>query len=285
MDQQEYNQMISDLKELVAQGDVESMRYLGDLYHQGPSGTDENIFAALPYWKMAADHGESDLAVKVGIALMSGNGCEKDEMQGYKYLKQGADGGIAMGQYLVGLCLLDGTGTGVDRMAGEEYLRAAACNNHPQAQINLARTLMEEDGGFQEAMHWICCAHLNGVEEATNALNIVMQDPENVPVARAELAYIQAHGVIPRKRPSAPQSDGGGCYIATAVYGSYDAPEVLTLRAFRDQVLQKHWLGMCFIKAYYFLSPPIARRLKDARRINGLVRAVLDRFVARLSEG
>lgn len=284
MDQQEYNQMISALKQLVANGDVEAMRNLGDLYYQGTSGTDENIFAALPYWKMAADHGENDLAYKVGLCLMTGAGCEEDDVQGYKYLKQGADAGIAEAQYRVGLCLLDGFGTSTNHMAGEEYLRAAACNNHPQAQLDLARVRMQEgDDGFQEALHWTCCAHLNGVEEATNALNIIMQDPQNESVARAKLAYIQAHGVVPQKRTSTSQSDRGGCYIATAVYGSYDAPEVLTLRSFRDQVLQKHWLGRCFIKAYYFLSPPIAKRLKNARKINYLVRTALDRFVALLS--
>lgn len=283
MDQQEFNQMISDLKGLAASGDVESMRYLGDLYYQGTSGTDENTFAALPYWKMAADHGENDLAFKVGLCLMSGTGCEEDDVQGFKYLKQAADSGIVEAQFRVGLCLLDGLGTSANRRAGEEYLRAAACNNHPQAQYNLASVLLEDDD-FQEAMHWICCAHLNGVEEATNALNIVIQNPENESVARAKLAYIQAYGVIPQNGTSAPQSDGGGCYIATAVYGSYDAPEVLTLRSFRDQVLQKHCLGRWFIKAYYFLSPPITKRLKNARRINNLVRAALDRLVIRLSK-
>lgn len=285
MDQQEYNQMISDLKQLVANGDVESMKRLGDLYYQGTSGTDENIFAALPYWKMAADHGDNDMAFKVGLCLMSGIGCEEDYVQGYKYLKQSADGGNAEAQYRIGLCLLDGLGTSADHMAGEKYLRAAACSNHPQAQLDLARTRMQEsDDGFQEAMHWICCAHINGIKEATNTLNILMQSNSgNEAAVRAKLAYIQAHGVIPQKDIPAPQSDGGGCYIATAVYGSYDAPEVLILRSFRDQILQKHWLGKCFIKVYYFLSPPVAKRLKNARRINDLVRAALDRFVAWLS--
>lgn len=284
MDQQEYNQMISNLKEMVADGNVEAMRYLGDLYYQGTSGTDENTFAALPYWKMAADHGESDLAFKVGLCLMTGTACKKDDVHGYKYLKQGADAGIAEAQYRVGLCLLEGVGTSANRMAGEEYLRAAACSNHSQAQFHLAGALWDEgDDGFQEAMHWLCCAHLNGVEEATELLNVAIQTPENDSAVRAELAYIQTHGVIPKKQVSASPSDGGSCYIATAVYGSYDAPEVLKLRSFRDHVLKKHWLGRCFIKAYYFLSPPIANRLKNARRINNLVRAMLDRLVAKLA--
>ena len=43
---------------------------------------------------------------------------------------------------------------------------------------------------------------------------------------------------------------GEGCYIATCVYGSYGAPEVLTLRRFRDEILKKHMLGRMFISPY-----------------------------------
>lgn len=74
-----------------------------------------------------------------------------------------------------------------------------------------------------------------------------------------------------------------GCYIATAVYGSYDAPQVLTLRRFRDDVLAHSVLGRCFIRTYYRLSPPIAERLKDAKMINGWVRSILDKIVSKLN--
>lgn len=288
MDQQEYNQMISDLKEHVANGDVECMKYLGDLYYQGTSGTDENIFAALPYWKMAADHGDSDTAFKVGLALMTGTGCEKDHVQGFKYLKQSADDGNADAQYKVGLCLLDGLGTSVDPTAGEEYLRAAAYSNHPQAQLDLARVIMQRGGDALEATHWMCCAHLNGNKDATNSLHEFVDNMDGADIfVQHRLEYIQEYGITPpgsNGLPSSAKSSGAeGCYIATAVYGSYDAPEVLSLREFRDGVLQKHWWGKLFIKVYYFISPPIAKRLKNARRINALVRVALDRFVARLS--
>lgn len=46
-----------------------------------------------------------------------------------------------------------------------------------------------------------------------------------------------------------------GCYVATCVYGSYDCPEVWTLRRFRDNILEKHYLGRMFIKLYYAVSP------------------------------
>ena len=34
----------------------------------------------------------------------------------------------------------------------------------------------------------------------------------------------------------------GGCYVATAVYGSYDCPQVWTLRRYRDDILAKNCL-------------------------------------------
>lgn len=73
-----------------------------------------------------------------------------------------------------------------------------------------------------------------------------------------------------------------GCYIATAVYGSYDAPEVITLRRFRDETLKKSFFGRLFIKVYYTLSPPIAKRLKNARRVNSCVKKLLDKLVNKL---
>ncbi len=75
-----------------------------------------------------------------------------------------------------------------------------------------------------------------------------------------------------------------GCYIATAVYGSYDAPEVRILRKYRDEVLQNSFWGRVFIKTYYKLSPPIANQLKNARRLNGVVRKVLDIWVTDLNK-
>lgn len=77
---------------------------------------------------------------------------------------------------------------------------------------------------------------------------------------------------------------GGGCYIATAVYNSYDAPEVRCLRRFRDEVLSTSIFGRLFISLYYFFSPPIAEWLKKTRRINMAVRKILDKVVMRLNK-
>ncbi|WP_455644938.1 CFI-box-CTERM domain-containing protein [Methanosphaera sp.] len=50
-----------------------------------------------------------------------------------------------------------------------------------------------------------------------------------------------------------------GCYIATYFYGNYNAPEVLKLRDYRDNHLQKHVFGRLFIKTYYKTSPTLIK--------------------------
>lgn len=50
-----------------------------------------------------------------------------------------------------------------------------------------------------------------------------------------------------------------GCYVATCVYGSYDCPEVWTLRRFRDQTLAATWYGRAFIHLYYAVSPTLVK--------------------------
>ena len=92
----------------------------------------------------------------------------------------------------------------------------------------------------------------------------------------AQTNEAQAAPEVPKKKE--------GCYIATAVYGSYDAPEVRTLRRFRDETLKMSAAGRMFIRVYYRFSPPIAQRLKNATKVNRLVRRMLDGFVEKLNE-
>lgn len=72
------------------------------------------------------------------------------------------------------------------------------------------------------------------------------------------------------------------CYIATMVYGSYEAPEVMTLRNFRDEVLKKYFFGRLFIGLYYLTSPSVVSLTKNSPRINGFFKKRLDKFVDRL---
>lgn len=79
-------------------------------------------------------------------------------------------------------------------------------------------------------------------------------------------------------------SNSSGCYVATCVYGSYDCPEVWTLRRFRDYCLDKTWYGRLFIKCYYAISPIIVKWFGDNQWFKNLWKPVLNRMVSKLQE-
>lgn len=74
-----------------------------------------------------------------------------------------------------------------------------------------------------------------------------------------------------------------GCYVATAVYGSYDCPEVWTLRRFRDYSLATSFGGRLFIRVYYAVSPTVTKWFGQTRWFNRFCKNHLDKFVQKLN--
>lgn len=74
-------------------------------------------------------------------------------------------------------------------------------------------------------------------------------------------------------------SSGTGCIIATAAYGSWLAPEVETLRKFRDRYLITNEPGRWFVANYYEYSPPVAKKIEDSKILPVIVRALLASIV------
>ena len=75
-----------------------------------------------------------------------------------------------------------------------------------------------------------------------------------------------------------------GCYVATAVYGSYDCPQVWTLRRFRDYTLAASWYGRALIRVYYAVSPTLVKWFGRTAWFQKLWRSPLDRLVTRLRD-
>lgn len=78
--------------------------------------------------------------------------------------------------------------------------------------------------------------------------------------------------------------NSGGCYVATCVYGSYDCPEVWTLRRFRDYTLAKTWYGRAFIRTYYAIAPTMVKLFGKTKWFNNFWKPLLDKKVNQLND-
>lgn len=114
--------------------------------------------------------------------------------------------------------------------------------------------------------------------------NCNMDAPENI-----QEYYLKALKYEPNFKCSKPLrrntsgNSSGGCYVATAVYGSYDCPQVWTLRRFRDYSLAQHALGRAFIRFYYATSPTIVKMFGSKKWFTTCCQKVLDKFVGKLN--
>jgi hypothetical protein len=75
----------------------------------------------------------------------------------------------------------------------------------------------------------------------------------------------------------------GGCFIATAAYGTPMAKEIQILREFRDEYMLADPLGQAIVDVYYTISPPMADFINEHPSLKPIVRAGLMPIVAMCS--
>lgn len=121
-----------------------------------------------------------------------------------------------------------------------------------------------------QALYWWRQAGAEGDENANDNVRVLEQEMQNG----------NSHNNA--EHHDTAQKKSIGCYVATAVYGSYDCPEVWTLRRFRDNILAETWYGRAFIKIYYAISPTIVKWFGHAKWFNHMWRGALDRMVDKL---
>lgn len=136
--------------------------------------------------------------------------------------------------------------------------------------------------------HMNCVVIINGyrlsiltVTEARNKISNKINEYQN-----QLRTYINDYEHPPYNLESINDSKAtnSGCYIATAVYGSYDCPEVWTLRRYRDNILSKTRYGRLFIKIYYAISPKLVKWFGTTQWFKMLWRHKLDKKVLNLQK-
>ncbi len=80
-----------------------------------------------------------------------------------------------------------------------------------------------------------------------------------------------------------PGSNGAGCFIATAAYGSALDPHVQALRDFRDLYLTRNLAGRALVSVYYTYSPPAAALIARHAGLKVAARVLLTPVVFAIS--
>lgn len=134
--------------------------------------------------------------------------------------------------------------------------------NNSQKPEDIASRLLSEGKGVIEVIRELRDRTGLGLAEAKSIVDTVMSNSSNIPNSKQQ----------------------GGCYIATCVYGSYNCPEVWTLRRYRDYKLDSTFFGKCFIKIYYAISPKLVKWFGNTRYFKKVWKTRLDKIVNNLKE-
>jgi hypothetical protein len=138
---------------------------------------------------------------------------------------------------------------------GQTYLMAVSAYAQPQYFISV--TAYDSTPEAHESAYSTEISGQNGPSVESGLSNVQTDYPEQL--------YLY---------PELPDS-GKKCFIATAAYGHYTAPEVQALRSFRDHYLMTSAPGRQFVAWYYRYGPAAAALLEAHPGYKPVVRAAL----------
>lgn len=296
-------------------GNIRSMYLAGRCLLFG-RGTSKDGSKAFHYLKEAADCGSDEMWVELGNCYRDGIGVTKDVAEAINCYQSGIrKTNCNYCRSALGELYADKNSSYFNQELAEEYLIPLTQNQQFKADAAFRLGVMYGNiGDMQDSVHWYMVASdenhavaqynlgviffngelgnrdLDNAERyfllaANNGYEGAEKDAADCRAMRARIAEQsqQTTQFVNQPNNSAPQKSGG-CYIATAVYGSYDCPEVWTLRRFRDYTLAQSHLGRSFIKLYYTISPTLVRFFGNSGWFRRFWKGILDKFVGRLNQ-
>lgn len=127
-------EVISDIRELAAVGEVEAIFLVGTAYDEA-LGLDADPEEAVRWYRRAAEAGHVLGAHNLGNAYAAGRGVERDDAEAVRWWRQAAEEGDAITQLRLGEAYEAGRGVGRDpARAAEWYRRSAERGNRDARQ-------------------------------------------------------------------------------------------------------------------------------------------------------
>ena len=290
-------------KEAANQNCAQAMAFLGSIYLSGVGGVAKDPALSAQWLKKGAQAGNASAQCSLGISYLQGAGVPHNVIEAEKWLRLSAEKGNTGAK----LCLADlyaddpTTYFKAENLykeiicasdLPEQNMNDAKCSlgilYGRQEKFNLAVPLLREaaHANNEIAQYMLGCCYYDGcgaprnIEEAIRWWKKAATNGSTD--AREQLQQVTPGIQTYQQKQQNKQSTG--CYVATAVYGSYDCPAVWTLRRFRDYELAQTLLGCAFIRIYYAISPVAVKWFGKTSWFVNFCKPILDRIVAALNQ-
>jgi TPR repeat protein len=126
----------------------------------------------------AAEKGDAEAQVNLGMMYSAGLGVEKDEAAAFRWIQKAADQGHGEAQFILGLMFNEGIGTAKDESEAVTWYRKAADHGERRAQYQLARAYALGRGvaeDLHEAAQWYRRAAEQGLVHAQVSLALLYE--------------------------------------------------------------------------------------------------------------
>ncbi|MBO4722211.1 MAG: SEL1-like repeat protein [Muribaculaceae bacterium] len=134
--------LVETFDELAKDGDIFACKFMQECYNKGV-GVKRNTDKAAEYQRLAADAGDEDSYMPVGLYLYNND----KHAKAFKYFEKAAKLGNARAAYFCGLMLYDGdVGVEQNKAKGLKYLQMAADEGHVAANSRLGEYYLYGNG-------------------------------------------------------------------------------------------------------------------------------------------
>jgi hypothetical protein len=251
----DFSEALALIEKAAQLGDAEAQSEFADALRGGG-----DVTTALKWEKKAAEQGYPKAQHNVAYHYQNGIGTPVNQEQQFYWYKKAAENGFTESKHSLAVCYLNGVGTPQDFKKAIDWLEKAANEGHATAKRRLGACYVEGMAGL--------------AADREKGWSLIRE--------AASLGDEQAKNLIRDKDKGANAASKGGCYIATCLYGSYDCPQVWTLRRYRDSHLSNSWFGRLFIRIYYAVSPKIVESFGDKKWFNRVCKPIIDNIVRTL---